>query len=163
MSDPAALHPLAPEHLPFFIPLADGTDQMMQTATWFILIFAFLAGVFYLYLHSLPERMAHGRGRTQFQIVAILALLALFTHESIFWIAALLLAAATLPDYLTPITSGARSLAKLAGRNYDDDRPSEEDAPPERPSDSPSQSQSQSQSQGRRRRGQGEPARAGEG
>lgn len=73
----ASLHPLAPEHLPFFIPGADGSDQMFVTMIYLFVIAAFFLIVFYLYLHSLPERMAHGQGRAQFQIVAILTLLAL--------------------------------------------------------------------------------------
>ena len=28
----AAVNPLAPEHLPFFLPAADGTDVMMHIA-----------------------------------------------------------------------------------------------------------------------------------
>lgn len=123
----AAINPLAPEHLPYFIPAADGTDAMMHTAIYFLIFFAFLGGVFYLHLHSLPERMSHGHGKTQFQIVAILGLLALFTHENIFWIIGLLLAATTLPDFLTPVTDGARSLARLAGRMYEGDQPREDD------------------------------------
>lgn len=115
----AVMHPMAPEHLPYFIPQADGTDGMFHTAVGFVLVFAFLAGTIYLHLHSIPERMAHGLNRTQMQLVALLALIALFTHDNIFWIAALLLAAAQLPDFLTPITSGARSLAALAGRHYE--------------------------------------------
>ena len=122
-----ALNPLAPEHLPYFIPAADGSDHMLHTAIYFLLFFAFVGGVLYLHMHSLPERMAHGHGRTQFQIVAMLGLLALFTHENLFWIAALLLAATTLPDFLTPITSGARSLAGLAGREYEGDAEREDD------------------------------------
>ncbi|CAN0587237.1 unnamed protein product [Ectocarpus sp. 12 AP-2014] len=123
----AAVNPLAPEHLPFFLPAADGTDVMMHIAFYFLVIIAFAGGVFYLHLHSLPERMAHGHGRTQFQIVAILGLLALFTHQNIFWIAALLLAATTLPDYLTPIVSGARSLARMSNRDYEGDQEREDD------------------------------------
>ena len=123
----ATLNPLAPDHLPYYLPLADGTDTMMHTAIIALVLVAFLGGVFYLHLHSLPERMAHGHGRTQFQIVAILGLLALFTHQNIFWIIALLLAATPLPDYLTPITSGARSLARLSGRDYEGDDELEDD------------------------------------
>jgi hypothetical protein len=127
MSDSPAAHPLAPEHLPYFIPLADGTDGMFTTAVVFVLLLLFGGGVFYLYLHSIPERMAHGANRGQFQVVAILGLVALFTHESIFWIAALLLAALQLPDFLTPITSSARSLARLVQRDYEGD--AQEDVP----------------------------------
>jgi len=144
MSDPASgvMHPLAPEHLPYFIPTAAGEDGMMGTATVFVLFFAFLAGTIYLRLHALPEQMAHGLNRTQMQLVAILALIALFTHESIFWIAALLLAAAQLPDFLTPITSGARSLATLSGRSYEGDfetpdEPHDQHATPDVPAPPP--------------------------
>ena len=50
----AAINPLAPEHLPYFIPAADGTDAMMHTAIYFLIFFAFLGGVFYS-IDSLPE------------------------------------------------------------------------------------------------------------
>jgi hypothetical protein len=46
----------------------------------------------------------------------VLALLALFTHNNIFWVAALLLALVRLPDIATPLVAMADSLAKLAGR-----------------------------------------------
>ncbi|MEM8730459.1 MAG: hypothetical protein AAGF79_11125 [Pseudomonadota bacterium] len=124
MSDSAsspAIHPLAPEHLPYFIPGADGSDGMFTTMVYLLFIAAFFMIVFYLYLHSLPERMAHGQDRTQLQIVAILTLLALFTHNNAYWVAALLLAALTVPDFLTPVTSAARSLAVLANRAYEGD------------------------------------------
>ncbi len=127
MSDSsAAMHPMAPEHLPYFIPGADGSDPMFTNAIFFVVIGVFLVGVLYLYLHSIPERMAHRTHRTQMQIVAMLALIALLTHQNIFWIAALLLAATQLPDFLTPITSGARSLASLAGRDYEGDLPEDD-------------------------------------
>lgn len=121
------LHPMAPEHMPYFIPTVDGQDGMMTTAIFFIVIGAMLGGTFYLHLHSIPERLAHGTNRTQLQLVAILALIALFTHQTIFWIAALLLAAAQFPDFLTPITSSARSLATMANREYEGDQDEETD------------------------------------
>lgn len=43
----------------------------------------------------------------------VLALLALFTHNNIFWVAALILALLKLPDFLTPINSISESLKKL--------------------------------------------------
>ena len=45
----------------------------------------------------------------------MLALLALFTHNHLFWIAALLLALVQFPDFSSPLGSMARSLEKLAG------------------------------------------------
>jgi hypothetical protein len=72
-------------------------------------------GVFYFKLHSLPEQMAHRGQKVQFEIVAVLGLLSLFTHNHLFWIAGLLLAFVPLPDFSTPLTSMAQSLGKLAG------------------------------------------------
>ena len=48
--------------------------------------------------------------------MAVLGLLALFTHNHIFWIAALLLAMVQFPDFSTPIYSIADSLSRMAGR-----------------------------------------------
>lgn len=126
----SVMHPMAPEHMPYFIPTASGEDAMFTTVFYFAIILAFVVGTLYLRLHALPERMAHGSSRTQFQLVAIMALLALFTHNMIFWVLALLLAATQLPDFLTPVTSGARSLAKLAGRDYEGDLSEEFDHHP---------------------------------
>jgi hypothetical protein len=79
------------------------------------LIFAVLGvGNIYLRLHSLPERMAHKSQKLQFEIVAVLGLLALFTHIHLFWIAALLLAMIDLPDWGTPLRSIAESAERIA-------------------------------------------------
>ncbi|RVI50626.1 DUF2950 family protein [Sinorhizobium meliloti] len=72
--------------------------------------------------HALPEHMAHGASKVQLQLVAVLSLIALFTHNHLFWIAALLLALIEFPDFSSPITSMADSLRKIADRN---DRPLE--------------------------------------
>ncbi|WP_040438682.1 hypothetical protein [Roseibium aggregatum] len=108
-------HELAPHHLPPFIPGADGSDWLFSVMLVVLIIGAILAGVFYLHLHSIPERLAHKHGRMQFELVAILGLLALFTHNNIFWVAALLLAFIQLPDFWTPLESMAHSLSRLAG------------------------------------------------
>lgn len=81
-----------------------------------ILIAAVLAvGNIYLRLHTLPERMAHKSQKLQFEIVAVLGLLALFTHIHLFWVAGLLLAMIDLPDFGTPLRSIAGSVARMAG------------------------------------------------
>ena len=67
----------------------------------------------YLKLHAIPEQLAHKHGNTQSQLIMVLALLALFTHNNIFWVAALILALLKLPDFLTPINSISESLKKL--------------------------------------------------
>jgi hypothetical protein len=48
------------------------------------------------------------------QIVGVLALLALFTHNHIFWIGALLIAMVEFPNFSAPLASMAESLEKLA-------------------------------------------------
>src|SRR6188768_4074973 len=98
-----ALHPAAPHHLPGFITAPGETDVLM-IAVGIILIAAVIGvGNLYLHLHSLPERMAHRTHKLQFEIVAVLGLLSLFTHNHLFWIIGLLLAMIDLPDFLTPL------------------------------------------------------------
>ena len=113
MSD--QLHPLAPHHLPGFITAPGETDVLMVVMGVFLIVAVLVVGNFYLHLHSLPERMAHKSQKLQFEIVAVLGLLALFTHVHIFWIAALLLALVDLPDFSTPLSSIANSVEKIAG------------------------------------------------
>ena len=103
MSD--QLHPLAPHHLPGFITAPGETDVWMVVMGIFLIVAVLAVGNFYLQLHSLPERMAHKSQKLQFEIVAVLGLLALFTHVHLFWIAALLLAMIDLPDFSTPMRS----------------------------------------------------------
>jgi hypothetical protein len=108
------LHPMTPHHLPFYIVKPGETDVLMIVMGIF-LIFALLGvGVLYLRLHSLPEQMAHKSQKLQFEIVAVLGLIALFTHQHIFWIAGLLLALIDLPDFSTPLSRIAGSVEKIA-------------------------------------------------
>jgi hypothetical protein len=107
--------PFDTNDLPFFITGPGETDVLLIAMIVFVLVVILLLGVFYLYLHALPERMAHQTNGTQLQIVSILALLALFTQQEIFWIAALIIVAIRVPDFITPISSIARSLQTMAG------------------------------------------------
>jgi hypothetical protein len=104
------------EHLPFFITPPGQTDVLMVAMAIFLVLSVLGVGVLYFTIHALPEHLAHGGNKIQLQIVAVLAILALFTHNHIFWIAGLLLALIQLPDFETPITSIASSLEKMAGR-----------------------------------------------
>src|SRR5436190_19544179 len=81
----------------------------------FLIVAVLAVGNFYLQLHTLPERMAHKSQKLQFEIVAVLGLLALFTHVHLFWIAGLLLALVDLPDFGTPLRSIANSVERIAG------------------------------------------------
>jgi hypothetical protein len=89
-------------------------------------------GVLFLRLHTLPERMAHKSQKLQFEIVAVLGLIALFTHIHLFWIAGLILAMIDLPDWGTPLRRIATSTEKMAGLPADD-VPAEPLAPADAP------------------------------
>ncbi len=103
-------HILATEHLPVFVAGPGETDIFFIIVVVLMIVAVMLIGVFYFYLHALPEKMAHKVNSRQLQFVAILSLIGLFTHNNYFWIAALLLAAIKIPDFITPINSIARSL-----------------------------------------------------
>jgi hypothetical protein len=104
------------DHLPFFITPPGQTDVLMVAMAIFLLLAVLGVGVLYFTIHALPEHLAHGGNKIQMQIVAVLAILALFTHNHIFWIAGLLLALVQFPDFESPMVSMADSLAKMAGR-----------------------------------------------
>jgi hypothetical protein len=108
------IHPAAPHHLPFFIPGADGSDTLMVVMGIFLVATILWVGTLYWKLHSLPERMAHKSQKLQFELVAVLGLISLFTHEHIFWVAGLLLAMIDLPDFGSPMRSIADSLERIA-------------------------------------------------
>ena len=108
------LHPMTPHHLPFYIVKPGETDVLMIVMGVFLVLAVLGIGNVYLHLHSLPERMAHKGQKLQFEIVAVLGLLALFTHIHIFWIAGLLLALVDLPDFTTPLSSIAGSVERIA-------------------------------------------------
>ncbi|WEX91017.1 hypothetical protein PZN02_004619 [Sinorhizobium garamanticum] len=116
-----SLHPAAVDHLPPFITAPGQTDVLFNVMIVFVLLLIFLIGILYLRLHALPEHMAHGASKVQLQIVGALALIALFTHNHLFWIAALLLAMIEFPDFSSPVRSMARSLSKIAGRDEETD------------------------------------------
>ena len=107
------IHPLAPHLLPPFVGAADGSDPLFSAIIFIVILAVLGIGVFYLKLHAIPEQLAHKHGNTQSQLIMVLALLALFTHNNIFWVAALILALLKLPDFLTPINSISESLKKL--------------------------------------------------
>ena len=113
------IHPLAPHSLPPFVGAADGSDPLFSAIIFIVILAVLGVGVFYLKLHAIPEQLAHKHGNTQSQLIMVLALLALFTHNNIFWVAALILALLKLPDFLTPINSISESLKKLTPEEAD--------------------------------------------
>ncbi|MBN9042588.1 MAG: hypothetical protein BGP05_13600 [Rhizobiales bacterium 62-47] len=108
-------NPIASGHLPSFITPPGQTDVLFHIVAWFVLLCVIGLGVLFFTIHSLPERVAHRTKKVQLDIVAVLCLLALFTNEHVFWIAALLLAFIDLPDFLTPVQRIASAAEKIAG------------------------------------------------
>ena len=108
------LHTMMPHHMPFYVAKPGETDVLMIVMGIFLILAILGVGNVYLRLHSLPERMAHKGQKLQLEIVAVLGLIALFTHIHIFWIAGLLLALIDLPDFGTPLNRIAGSVEKIA-------------------------------------------------
>ena len=111
----ASLNPAAPHHLPIFITAPGATDVLSVVTAVFLVLAVLAVGLLFLRLHTLPERMAHKSHKLQFEIVAVLGLLALFTHMHIFWVAGLLLALIDIPDFGGALKRMAGSLEKMAG------------------------------------------------
>jgi heme/copper-type cytochrome/quinol oxidase subunit 4 len=108
------MHPVAAEYLPFFITAPGQSDVLFNGMAIFMLAIILVVGNLYFQLHAIPERMAHRTNVVQMQLVAVLALISLFTHNHLFWIAGLLLALVRIPDFSTPMASIAGSLERLA-------------------------------------------------
>lgn len=128
----------APHHLPVFITAPGQPDLFFNGSAIFLIVVLLLLGSVYFRLHALPEKLAHGTpNRLQFEIVAVLSLLALFTHNNLYWVAALLLALVRIPDLATPLSAMANSLARLAGRRPRLDASQEVGEPPAAPPQDP--------------------------
>jgi len=108
-------HPIATQHMPSFITAPGETDVLMVVMAVTLLLAVLLFGVVFFHLHSLPERMAHKTQKVQFEIVAVLGLISLFTHMHIFWIAGLLLALIDIPDFGNALGRIAGSVERIAG------------------------------------------------
>ena len=103
------------EHIPGYLAGAN-SDPLMVAMAVILVVSVLIAGVLYFKLHAVPEHIAHGKNHTQIQLIAILTILALFTHNNLFWVIALLVAAFRMPDFLTPLQSIAGSLDSLNKR-----------------------------------------------
>ena len=126
------IHPVATGHLPPFVTAPGQTDILFNIMVIVLIVMILLLGAFYFRLHALPERMAHRANRTQIEIIGVLALISLFTHNHLFWIAGLLLAMIQFPDFRTPMVSIADSLSRIASR-YDQPPSPEQAAVPAAP------------------------------
>ncbi|WP_336509489.1 hypothetical protein [Ruegeria lacuscaerulensis] len=125
----ADLHPMATGHIPSYVTQADGSDFLLTFMFVFTVLVIVLIGVGYFTLHSIPEKIAHESNHPQFQLVGILALLALFTHNGLFWVAAILVAGFQFPDVAAPLRAIADAIRSLGPQ-----RPEETaSAPPTEP------------------------------
>jgi hypothetical protein len=115
-----SIHPAAPHHLPSFITAPGDTDVLMVLTTVLLVVGVMAFGVLFFRLHTLPERIAHKSKKIQFEIVAILGLIALITHMHIFWIAGLLLAVIDIPDFGTSLGRIAVSTERIADQRAGD-------------------------------------------
>jgi hypothetical protein len=112
----AEVNPAAIHHMPIFISRPGDTDVLMVVTAAFLLLVVVAFGLLFLRLHSLPERMAHRGHKLQFEIVAVLCLIALFTHVHAFWIGALLLALIDFPDigdWMRRIAGGVERIGEI--------------------------------------------------
>jgi hypothetical protein len=111
----AEVNPAATHHMPIFITPPGQTDVLTVITAIFLLVAVVAFGLLFFRLHSLPERLAHRGHKLQFEIVAVLCLIALFTHIHAFWIAALLLALIEVPDFGSLMVRIARAVERIAG------------------------------------------------
>ncbi len=128
----AEVNPVANHHLPIFITAPGQTDVLMVVTAVFLLVAVVTFGLLFFRLHSLPERMAHRGHKLQFEIVAVLCLIALFTHIHAFWIAALLLALIDLPDisgWMRRIAAGVERIAGIKAAESSTEPPPDDDYP----------------------------------
>ena len=126
----AEVNPVATHHLPLFITPPGNTDILMVVTAVFLLVVVVAFGLLFLRLHSLPERMAHRGHKLQFEIVAVLCLIALFTHVHAYWIAALLLALIDFPDigdWMRRIAGGVERIAGMKSGEYSAEPSRQED------------------------------------
>lgn len=111
----ALINPLATQHVPGFISGPGQSDALLIGVGIFLLVVVFCLGISFLWLHSLPERVAHKGQKLQFELVAVLCMMALFTHNNLLWGIALVLAMIDLPDLQTPLRRISDALERMVG------------------------------------------------
>ena len=99
----------------FFVTGPGDTDGTLigVAIALFLIVLGF--GALYFTIQAWPDRLVKGAGKVQFQIVGLLGLISLVTLNNAYWIAALLVAAIRIPDFITPLRAIASSLKKQEG------------------------------------------------
>jgi hypothetical protein len=129
VAPPPRMNPAATDHLPVFLTPPGSSDTLFNVMAVVLIGVVLAVGVFFFWLHSLPERLVHKSTKMHLDLVAVLALLSLFTHIHAFWVAALLLAFVEFPDltflgrHLQRITNSLERIADGATRDNEPSRP----------------------------------------
>jgi hypothetical protein len=138
-SHQSARHPSAAHHQPLFITSPGETDVLLVVMALVLLAVVLAFGVFFFWLHNLPERLVHNSTKAQFDVVAALALLSLLTHIHLFWVLALLIALVKIPmpDFTGLLGRIAGSLEQMAdatpGKGISHGPSKSSDPPPQGP------------------------------
>ena len=103
------------DNLPFYITGPGETDVLLIAVAIALVAIVVGFGALYFTIQAIPDRIAKGSSKAQMQLVGLLGLISLFTMNNLYWIAAILLAAVRIPDFLTPLTDIARSLQSRTG------------------------------------------------
>lgn len=111
------IHPMAPEHLPPYLSPADGSDPLLILIIGGTIIAVLCLGALYFRIHSIPEHLGEKHNNTQINLISVLTILALFTHNNIFWVVALIIAVVKIPDFMTPLNSIAEALSQMAKKD----------------------------------------------
>ena len=102
------------EHLPFYITGPGESDILFGAVAIALVLVIIGFGAFYFTIQAIPDRMVKGSSKAQMQIVGLLGLISLFTMNNIYWVAALLIAAVRIPDFVSLFKSQARSQKKMS-------------------------------------------------
>jgi hypothetical protein len=102
------------DHLPFYITGPGESDILFGAVTIALIAIVVGFGALYFTIQSIPDRIVKGTGKAQMQVVGLLGLISLFTMNNLYWIAAILLAAIRIPNFMAPLTQIAQSARSLS-------------------------------------------------
>lgn len=102
------------DHLPFYITGPGESDFLFGAVTIALIAIVVGFGALYFTIQSIPDRIVKGTSKAQMQMVGLLGLISLFTMNNLYWIAAILLAAIRIPNFMAPLTEIAQSARSLS-------------------------------------------------
>lgn len=114
MNEPTAK--MVHDNLPFYITGPGESDILFAAVTISLIAIVVGFGALYFTIQAIPDRIVKGSSKSQMQLVGLLGLISLFTMNNLYWIAAILLAAIRIPNFMAPLTDIARSLRSPADR-----------------------------------------------